>query len=243
MILFVIIGLFCRLLIVKPYKLYCLNLCELLPLFSPPAATASASRRAPPAPDHAQPRHTDTTPSTQRPGPGTTTARQSRRETDTASAPEGERHGAQQTRTDGDGTPQHPAQQPADQPSRSRRQSPSRPARSHPAPPACRPCCTPSRLTESEAGKERGREGKRKEQPRHTLKTAATVIIPNPGPLCARLPSPATWSRRAPVSRTPSTATTPPPFQFCFWRENRTGPQNNPEYTRESGTTSPPRPP
>lgn len=169
------------------------------------------------------------------------------------------RHHHGQTVTEGDGHGQRPSRRaerraadtdgrrrntPAPSPAasrstqRSRRQSPSRPARSHPAPPACRPCCTPSRLTESGAGKERGREGKRKEQPRHTLKTAAKVIIPNPGPPCA---PPAVTGHLEPPRfcfRTPSTATTPPPFQFCFWRENRTGPQNNPEYTRESGTAS-----
>lgn len=243
MILFVIIELFCRLLIVKTYKVYCPILCELLQLFLPLAATPSASRRAPPAPrsrpDQATGHHA------QRPAPQP-------------------RHHHGQTITEGDGH----GQQPRGRATRStagtdgqRRNAPAPRApasRSTPAepPPVSQPtgpepsspARLPSMLYPVQIDGERSRQGERE---RGRKEGAAPAHLENRRhsynielwPPCA---PPAVTGYLEPLRscfRTPRITATPSPFQFCFWRENRTGPKITPNIHGRTAPPAPPRPP
>ena len=167
--------------------------------------------------------------------------RQSRRETATPSTPAGERSREQQTQTE------RPSTQPSGQPINPAQQEP--PPVSQPtSPEPSSPARLPSMLYPVQIDGERNRQGERE---RGGREGAAPAHLENrrqshniePRPPCA--PS-ALISHLEPMRRrsnTPSTATTPPPFQFCFWRENRTGPQITPNLHGRTAPPAPPRPP
>lgn len=201
-------------------KYHCLNLCNLTkPNPSPGAPQISGQ------PEPVPPRIPATSPSPARRSKAPAAARHTQRPRDGEEAPAEERAPSTNADRPGDATPaQRPGADPADTGSRSNLPAADRfPAAAAPAPSSRR-----DRETETERGKREGATASR-------TASAPQHIAPEPVTQQEH-PSP---SRRlekltpAAVPESPPELPAPPPFQFCFWRENRTGARKTRKNTGE----------